>query len=36
MIFITCPRIPKEEFVRHTENGNEVYEDIEQVNRRCT
>jgi len=34
-IFITCPRLPCEEFVRHSEGGNVVYEDIEQINRRC-
>ena len=40
-IFITCPRIPNDEFVRHTKdmqgnNQTEQFEDVEQVNRRCT
>ena len=35
-IFVTCPRLPEEEFVRHGAEQNQVYEDVEQVRRRCT
>jgi len=27
-LFITCPRIPEEEFVKHTIDGNVTYEDV--------
>ena len=27
-LFITCPRVPEEEFVKHTNEGNVVYEDV--------
>lgn len=40
-LYITCPRLPEDEFVRHSKDmqGNrqtEVFEDVEQINRRCT
>ena len=27
-LIITCPRIPEEEFVKHTIDGNVTYEDV--------
>ncbi len=29
IIYITCPRIPKDEFVAHKEDKNVTYEDVE-------
>jgi len=41
VIYITCPRVPQMEFVRHGKDAqgnadNEVFEDVGQVTRRCT
>jgi len=36
LIVITCPRVPRDEFVRHADDGNVVFEDVEQIYRRCT
>jgi len=33
-IFITCPRLPRDEFINH--ETKEAYEDLEQIERRCT
>jgi len=33
LIFITCPRLPSEEFINHDTGA--VFEDIVQIERRC-
>jgi len=35
IIFVTCPRVPQDEFVRHGPEGSTAFEDVEQVTRRC-